>query len=69
MMGHPSSVHAAIDERRLDEFPVVESGVVFETVHVLPVLQWNCDEFGKREKKDAAELKDKMCAEPAKLDT
>ena len=49
MISSPADVHAATGERRLDALSVVESGVVFETVHALPVLQRNYDELGKRE--------------------
>ena len=48
MIYPPADVHAATGKRRLDELPVVESGVVFEIVHALPVLQRNCDELEKR---------------------
>ena len=49
MIYPPADVHAATGKRRLDALSVVESGVVFETVHALPVLQRNYDELGKRE--------------------
>ena len=45
----PAGVRDAIGERRLDELSVVESGVIFETVHAFPVLQRNFDKLGKRE--------------------
>ena len=44
---HPAGVRDAIGERCLDELPVVESEVFFETVHTLPVLQRIFDELGK----------------------
>ena len=44
---HPAGVRDAIGECRLDELPVVESEVFFETVHTLPVLQRIFDELGK----------------------
>lgn len=43
---HPACVFAAIGERRLDEFPVVEPGIAFEPVNVRPVLERNLDHFG-----------------------
>ena len=49
MIYPPADVHAATGERRLDALSVVESGVVFETVHAFPVLQQNFDKLGKRE--------------------
>ena len=44
---HPAGVRDAIGERCLDELSVVESGVIFETVHAFPVLQRIFDELGK----------------------
>lgn len=43
---HPACVCATIGERRLDELPVVESGVAFQPVNVRPVLERNLDHFG-----------------------